>query len=315
MRRFHCLLALIMAGILLAVAANEARQARFDIRPLELADNLYVLTSDPAEQGMRTGGNTAVFVMSSGVALVDTKIRGYGQDILAEVRTITDKPVTTIINTHTHWDHSGANTEFPDTIDFVAHENTARHMASQDCDDGAGFEGGSIKNCEAFTGENRKYLPKTTFSTQRTLFSGADQIDLYYFGRGHTDGDTFVVFRAARTMHAGDMFARKGLPYIDAGNTNGSATEFGATLMKAVAGVQGVDTIVPGHADDPLTWSDLVDYSGFYNDLLTRAQQGKASGRSVAQFVDSYSAPDMYSDFQVAADRLRTITQHIYDGQ
>ena len=219
-----------MAGILLAVAANEARQARFDIRPLELADNLYVLTSDPAEQGMRTGGNTAVFVMSSGVALVDTKIRGYGQDILAEVRTITDKPVTTIINTHTHWDHSGANTEFPDTIDFVAHENTARHMASQDCDDGAGFEGGSIKNCEAFTGENRKYLPKTTFSTQRTLFSGADQIDLYHFGRGHTDGDTFVVFRAARTMHAGDMFARKGLPYIDAANTNGSATEFGATL-------------------------------------------------------------------------------------
>ena len=230
MRRFHCLLALTLAGILLAVAANEARQARFDIRPLELADNLYVLTSDPAEQGMRTGGNTAVFVMSSGVALVDTKIRGYGQDILAEVRAITDKPVTTIINTHTHWDHSGANTEFPDTIEFVAHENTARHMASQDCDDGAGFEGGSIKNCEAFTGENRKYLPKTTFSTQRTLFSGADQIDLYYFGRGHTDGDTFVVFRAARTMHAGDMFARKGLPYIDAGNTNGSATEFGATL-------------------------------------------------------------------------------------
>ena len=104
-------------------------------------------------------------------------------------------------------------------------------MSSRDCDDGAGFEGGSIKNCEAFTGEDRKYLPKTTFSTQRTLFNGPDQIDLYYFGRGHTDGDTFVVFRAARTMHTGDMMARKGLPFIDAANTNGSATAPGATLQ------------------------------------------------------------------------------------
>ncbi len=148
MRRTLCLTALTVAGVLVAVAANEARQDRFRIRTLEIAENLHVLTSDPAEQGMRTGGNTAVLVTASGVALVDTKIRGYGEDILAAVREISDKPVTTIINTHTHWDHSGANTEFPDTIDFVVHENTAAHMASADCDDGAGFEGGSIKNCE-----------------------------------------------------------------------------------------------------------------------------------------------------------------------
>ena len=108
------------------------RRPRHTIRPLELADNLYVLTSDPAEQGMRTGGNTAVFVMDAGVALVDTKIKGYGADILAEVGKITDKPVTTIINTHTHWDHSGANPEFPETVNFVVHENTLAHMSQED---------------------------------------------------------------------------------------------------------------------------------------------------------------------------------------
>ena len=156
MRRTLCLTTLAVVGVLVAVVANEARQDRFRIRTLELAENLYVLTSDPAEQGMRTGGNTAVLVTASGVALVDTKIRGYGEDILARVREITDKPVTTIINTHTHWDHSGANTEFPDTVDFVVHENTAAHMASSDCDDGAGFLGGSIKNCEAFTGDDSR---------------------------------------------------------------------------------------------------------------------------------------------------------------
>lgn len=302
-------------GALLTVVTNEARQTRHRIRPLELADNLYMLTSDPEEQGMRTGGNTAVFVTSTGVALVDTKISGYGQDILAEVRKITDKPVTTIINTHTHWDHSGANTEFPHTVDFVAHENTAGHMASRDCDDGAGFEGGSIKNCEAFRGEDRKYLPKTTFLTKTSLFHGPDQIDLYYFGRGHTDGDTFVVFRAARTMHTGDMMARKGLPFIDAVNTNGSAIEFGATLKKAVEGIRDVDTIIPGHADDPLTWDDLVDYAGFYNDLLTRVQQEAANGRSPAEIVDAYTVPDRYRDFQAPANRVESIVQLIHDGR
>ena len=315
MKRTLCLTTLTLAGVLLTVVANEARQDRFGIRPLELAENLYVLTSDPAEQGMRTGGNTAVFVMASGVALVDTKIKGYGQDILAEVRRITDKPVTTIINTHTHWDHSGSNPEFPDTVQFVAHENTAGHMASSDCDDGTGFEGGSIKNCEQFTGENSKYLPKTTFSTRTSLFSGPDQIDLYYFGRGHTDGDTFVVFREARTMHTGDMMARKGLPFIDSANSNGSATEFGMTLEKAVAGVENVDTLIPGHADDPLTWNDLVEYSAFYNDLVAKAEQGKAAGRSAAETAAAYTAPDQYSDFQAPANRVEMIVQLLYDGQ
>ena len=165
MRRTACLATLTAVGVLVVVAANEARQDRFRIRPLEVAENLHVLTSDPAQQGMRTGGNTAVFVTESGVVLVDTKIRGYGGDILAEVRRITDRPVTTIINTHTHWDHSGANTEFPDTVDFVTHENTAAHMASADCDDGAGFE--------AVRSRTARPSPATTAATCRTPPSGA----------------------------------------------------------------------------------------------------------------------------------------------
>ena len=315
MRRVAYLVLMTMIGVALAAASYEAQQARHRIRPLELADNLYVLTSDPAEQGMRTGGNTAVFVTSGGAVLVDTKIKGYGADILAEVRKLTDKPVTTIINTHTHWDHSGSNPEFSDAVNFVTHENTAAHMASADCDDGAGFEGGSIKNCEQFQGDNRKFLPDTTFSTRHTLFSGADQIDLYYFGRGHTDGDTFVVFKDARTVHTGDMMARKGLPFIDAANSNGSATEFGATLQGAVDGITGVDTVITGHADEPHVWQDLVDYAGFYNDLLMQTQRGGAAGRSAAEIVSSYALPDRYSDFAAPTGRLEQIVPLILEGR
>ena len=315
MRRVACLAAVTIIGVTLAAVSNQAQPERHPIRPLELTGNLYVLTSDPAEQGMRTGGNTAVFLTSDGVVLVDTKIKGYGADILAQVREITDLPVTTIINTHTHWDHSGSNPEFPDTVNIVTHENTAANMASSDCDDGAGFEGGSIKNCEQFQGDNARFLPDTTYSTQHTLFSGADQIDLYYFGRGHTNGDTFVVFKEARTVHTGDMMARKGLPFIDAANSGGSATEFGATLRKASDGIPDVDTVITGHADDPHVWQDLVDYAGFYNDLLLQTHQGRAAGRSAAEIVRSYTLPDRYSEFAAPTGRLEMIIPLILEGR
>ncbi len=315
MRRIACLAAVTVIGVTLAAASYEAQSDRHPIRPLELTDNLYVLTSDPAEQGMRTGGNTAVFLTVDGVVLVDTKIKGYGADILAQVRQITDMPVTTIINTHTHWDHSGSNPEFPDTVNIVTHENTAANMASTDCDDGAGFEGGSIKNCEQFQGDNARFLPDTTYSTQHTLFSGADRIDLYYFGRGHTDGDTFVVFKDARTVHTGDMMARKGLPFIDAANSNGSATEFGATLQGAADGIPDVDTVITGHADDPHVWQDLVDYAGFYNDLLMQAHEGRAAGRSAAEIIAGYKLPDRYADFAAPAGRLQQIVPLLLEGR
>ena len=257
---------------------------------------------------MRSGGNTAVFVMSSGVALVDTKILGYGQDILAEVDQITDKPVTTIINTHTHYDHSGGNVEFPDTVDFVVHENTLAQMSRQSCE--------PVTNCDAFKGQNAKYLPQTTYSDRMSLFRGGpDQIDLYYFGRGHTDGDTFVVFRTARTVHTGDMFARKGLPFLDVANGNGSALEFGETLRKAVEDIDNVDTVIPGHNDEVLQWSDLASYSDFYNDLVTTIQAGQAAGDSGDDVVEAYVLPSRYSGFQVTEDRLRSVVQHVFDGQ
>ena len=306
MNRSVCLGILTVLGVVVTAATYQARQARVPMQVHEVADNLYMLASVPGP-GMRTGGNTAVFVTSSGVTLVDTKLAGYGPDILAEVRKLTDQPVTRIINTHTHYDHSGSNTEFPDSITFVAHENTHAQMARGTCE--------PVTNCDAFKGENAKYLPTTTFSDRTSLSSGADQIDLYYFGRGHTDGDTFVVFRAARAMHTGDMFARKGLPFIDAENGNGSAVEFGSTLSNAIGAIRNVDTIIPGHADAPMAWSDLVDYAGFYNDLLGKIRQGSAAGRSVDDVVEAYTVPDRYRGFQAPEQRLRAIVELVANEQ
>ena len=308
MRRCTSLGILMLAGFLLTAATYEARQAqeRVDLEVQEVADNLYMLANAASVEGMGGGGNTAIFVMADGVALVDTKIYGYGQDIIAHVAGITDKPITTVINTHTHFDHSGGNVELPDTVEFVVHENTRAQMARPSCE--------PVTNCDAFKGDNAQYLPRTTYSERLSLYSGPDQIDLYHFGRGHTDGDTFVVFKTARTMHTGDMFQRMALPFIDVANGNGSATEFGRTLRKAVAGVADVDTVMPGHNPTPVAWADFVDFSGFFNDVVSKAQNGKAAGRSVDEVVAAYQVPAEYSDFAAPEGALRTTVQHVYDG-
>ena len=307
MRRFTTLGMLALAGVLLTVATYEAQDERVPLDVQDVADNLYMLANASSVQGMGGGGNTAIFVTDGGVVLVDTKINGYGQDIIAAVAGITDKPITTVINTHTHFDHSGGNTELPDTVNFVVHENTRAHMARPTCE--------PVTNCDAFKGENAKYLPQTTYSDRMSLFAGPDQVDLYHFGRGHTDGDTFIVFKEAKTLHTGDMFQRKGLPFIDVANGNGSATEFGSTLRKAVAGIPEVDIVMPGHNPTPVTWAEFVDFSGFYNDVVSKAQNGKAAGRSVDEVVAAYSVPNEYSDFAAPEQSLRTTVQYVFDGR
>ena len=76
---------------------------------------------------------------------------------------------------------------------------------------------------DEFKGDKSKFLAKKTYKDKLSIGSGKDQVDLYYFGVGHTNGDTFVVFPALRTMQSGDMFAWKALPYIDTSTAGASS--------------------------------------------------------------------------------------------
>ena len=138
----------------------------------------------------------------------------------------------------------------------------------------------NMEKMEAFQGDKAQFLPKKTYKDKLSLGKGKDQIDLYYFGPGHTNGDTFVVFPALRVMHAGDMFARKGTPFIDARN-GGSGAGYHKTLAKAVSGVKKVETVITGHS--PLmTWNDFKEFAALPQGPLHLGQgaaQGGQDGR------------------------------------
>ena len=152
------------------------------------------------------GGNSTVFVQTNGVTVVDTKNPGWGQPLLDKIKELTPKPVTTIINTHTHGDHVSGNVEFPATVDIVAHENTKANMKQMRPVTGIA-KPGAPAGPNIFKENGGRGMAKRTFKDRMTLGTGNDRIDLYYFGRGHTNGDAWVLFPALRVVPAGDIFA------------------------------------------------------------------------------------------------------------
>jgi cyclase len=271
----------------------------------KLADNLFVLKPVPA---VNSGGNTAVFVTSNGVTVVDTKIPGWGKPILDKIKELTSKPVTTIINTHTHYDHVSGNVEFPATVEVVVQENTKANMQRM----------GPVLGRESvtsgpniFTQNGGRGLPKRTFTDQMTLGKGPDQVDLYYFGRGHTNGDAFVVFPALRVMHAGDIFARKGPPLLDS-NNGGSGVAIGDTLAKAHSTIKNVDRIITGHST-VMTWADLEEYSKFNKDFLAWVTAAMKSGKTVDAAAAEYTIPESYKGYTPNADQTKSNIGVIYN--
>ena len=294
-------------GLSLAVAAYQQPPAGGAQQPAamlievdKLKDNLYMLRGG--------GGNTAVFIQANGVTVVDTKNPGWGQPLLTKIKEITNKPVTTIINTHTHGDHVSGNVDFPASVDVVTHVNTAAHMKTM-------TPVTSIPNppVNVFAQHGGRGLAKRTFTDTMTLGSGNDRIDLHYFGRGHTDGDAWVLFPALRVLHAGDIFSGKNFPLLDY-NHGGSGVAIPETLMKAYGmASKTADSIITGHST-VMTPNDLREYSEFNRDLLNAVREAKKAGKSAAEISKTWTMPEKYKGYAAPAPaRLQANIENIYN--
>jgi cyclase len=290
--------AMLVAAVLSVAAAGQAQRdgpKAVQMRTLNVRDILYVITAG--------GGNSGALLTDTGSVLVDTKLPGWGAPVREAIEAVTDQPVTLIINTHAHADHAGSNGEFPTARDIVAHENTKANLARM----------------AAFRGENARFLPNRTFTDRLSLDTGGDPIDLYYFGRGHTDGDAIVVFRRQRVAFMGDLFPEKSAPLIDRSN-GGSGVELPATLAKAAAGIKDVDRVIVGHSPGAsslvfraLPWSDFEEYAQFTRNFLTSVQSAMKAGKSVDEAAAGLNLSEKYKgyDMQPAKPAVQAIYEEI----
>ena len=265
MTRARVLVSIVLTGVIVAGVAAQQRGGGGGrgggIPPTgaieKIKDNLYKIGG--------AGSNTTVFITAEGVVLVDTKLANNGEAILKQVQTVTDKPVSMIINTHTHPDHNGSNNFFKKarpTIEVVAHENTKKWVAANPRSDPA-------------------MTPDRIFTDKMTIGKGKDRIDFYYFGAGHTNGDAFVVFPSLRAMCIGDLMAWNMAPLIDPA-TGGSVIALPDTLEKAQKGIKNVDVVIEGHGNVN-TWAGLRAYTEFNRALLATAKAALAKKETPEQ--------------------------------
>jgi glyoxylase-like metal-dependent hydrolase (beta-lactamase superfamily II) len=294
MKRRILLAASIAAVVTTVSAGAQGRGGAQTIRmqTLSVYDILYVLTGG--------GGNTLALMRDDGVVLIDTKNPGSGKALQENIESVSDKPVTTIINTNAHLDRTGGNPEFPQATQIIAQEHTKANMQKLD----------------AFKGANARFLPNKTVTDRMTLFDGPDRMELYYFGRGHTDGDLIVVFPEKRVAYFGDLFPAKAAPTIDVAN-GGSGVEFPKTLARAIAEIKGIARVVTGHDTSiavmansasgsaifanprPMAWKDLEEYADFNRDFLAAVQEAIKAGKSASDAAASLQLPERYKDYNL----------------
>jgi len=182
------------------------------------------------------------------------------------VRKVTDKPIVMIINTHSHPDHIGSTDYIRDkypNVQVIMNEKTKEEILAN-------------------PRYSSKLLPTATYTDRMTIGKGDDRIELYHFGPGHTQGDTFVVFPSARLLFMGDVMAWDMAPFLPSGGASAIADE----IDKLVGAVKGVDIVVEGHGYVN-SWKGLLRFDRFNRALITAARaaydRGDPPGAAVAE--------------------------------
>jgi cyclase len=265
-----------------------------EIKVTKVAGNVYML------EGM--GGNIAVSAGDDGVVMVDAEYAPLADKIRAAIKTISDKPVKYLINTHWHGDHTSGNTAFGDTAIIIAHDNVRKWLGSEQ------------KNVfgQPVPPIAKNGLPVITYDHAPTLHFNGDDIMLYHPANSHTDGDTIVYFSNEHVAHMGDNFVNGRWPILDVphgGSVNGMIAGDELILSHTPADTK----FIPGHG--PLaTHADLEKYIAMLKDtrdtVAAAIQKGQTAdqmkqGKILAKY-DSLGSPDRYIDF-LCADLSRPV--------
>lgn len=253
-----------------------------DIHVLHVQGNIYMLVG--------AGGNITLQAGDQGVLIVDTMYAPLSDKIFAAIRSISNKPLTYIINTHAHSDHIGGNANLAmmgsniaggNTIDLfagtgeqakiVAHENVVNSILNME-EDQLALEG---------------WPTDSYYTPRKDLFFNGEAVMITHQANAHTDGDSLVFFRRSDVISTGDIYRTTAYPFIDVAN--------GGTLQGVLNGLnnildmavpadrqEGGTMIIPGHgrlSDE----ADVLDYRDMLTIIRDRIAYRIDQGDSFAQ--------------------------------
>lgn len=201
---------LLVLFIVTTTVAAQNREVKIKVN--KLTDYVYMLTGQ--------GGNIGLFVGEDGVFMIDDQFAPLTPKILAAIKTITNKPVNYLINTHWHGDHTGGNLNMAkEGAIIVSHENVRKRMSMD-----------QVVRGRKKKASPKQALPVITFTEDMMYHFNGDDVLITHVHDAHTDGDALVYFTKNNVLHMGDAYFQGKFPYID--------TSSGGTIDGYIAGIQ-----------------------------------------------------------------------------
>jgi cyclase len=266
MRKTSTLLFGLFAAVSL-VAGQDHDFSKVQMKVIKVAGSVYMLEG--------AGGNIGASVGDDGIIVVDDQYAPLAEKIQAALKSITEKPVRFIINTHYHEDHTGGNAYFQKQAPIIAHDNVRKRL-----ENGGSAGNGSSVHFDAKP-QPKEALPILTFDHDVTVHLNGEDIRALHFPAGHTDGDSVIFFPKSNVVHMGDDFVTYGFPFIDVAS-GGSIDGMIDAVEKVIAQLPADVKVIPGHG--PV--SSLDDVRAYLKMLKeTREVTAKAlqEGKSLDQ--------------------------------
>jgi glyoxylase-like metal-dependent hydrolase (beta-lactamase superfamily II) len=215
------------------------------------------------------GGTIAWLINKEGIVVVDAEFPDPANHLIAELKKQTDKPFEWLINTHHHGAHANSLTN---------QKNVAVAQKKEDV----------------------QLYPDTTFTDKWKIKVGDEKIQAYYFGPGHTNGDSMIHFEHANVVHMGDLVFNRRYPFIDR-SAGASVKNWPLTLELAQKKFDKDTLFVFGHAFDPLkvtgNMEDIKAMQNFMEKLADFVQGSIKAGKTKEEILQAQSIPGV-TDWQ-----------------
>ena len=240
-----------------------------EITTVPLSAGVFMLTG--------AGGNIGVSVGDDGVFVIDDQFAPLTERILEAIGGLSDRPVSYVLNTHWHGDHTGGNENMGEAgAVIVAHDNVRTRMSTEQVSTVFG---------RTTPPSPEGALPVVTFTENVTFHFNGEAIRVHHVPGAHTDGDSLVYFADSDVLHTGDTFFNGFFPFIDVDSGGGLEGMIDAAET-ALGMITRETSIIPGHGPRA-TQIDLERYRDMLLEVREIVAPRVAAGESREEVLEA----------------------------
>ncbi|TVZ40458.1 glyoxylase-like metal-dependent hydrolase (beta-lactamase superfamily II) [Alteromonadaceae bacterium 2753L.S.0a.02] len=264
----------------------------------EVGKGIYMLEG----VGGFAGGNIALSVGEDGVVMIDDSMPPLLDNLKTAISTVTQRPITFLINTHLHQDHTGNNVSFgEDGTHIIGHEKLRERLKETE-----------IEGPEGKMPVPKKGLPVITFEKEITFYLNGEKARVFHLESAHTDGDAVIYFEKSDVLHTGDILFNGLFPFIDLEN-GGSVQGYIAAQQKLYELANDKTVIIPGHGP-VATKADLKAEFEMLEDAMKRVAKLKKKGMSEDEVVAKNPLKKYDEDWSWGFINTEKMTRTVYQS-